>query len=335
MAVSRLETRFIQAHVLFTGIHLLKRLSAGFLPCAGLRLWALRQFQAFFASTASPPWRSAFSRFAPVVNLGLPVLVSGSNRAVKPTRLRRAAYFLSLACSKPALFRPMLYSPAFTFSSDYSLGFGFLAGLRLGALRCFQAFLASGARLSSATCYLSCSAAPLPWRSAFSWAAHVFKAGRPLLAFSACAASATSYHFASVALPPWRSAFSRFALVVKLGFPVLASGSNCAVKPTRLRRAAYFRSLVCAKTALFKSMVYSPAFTFSSGYPLGFLPCAGLRLWALRQFQTLLQALRCLRGAVLFRSLRPSSSWGFPFWLLGLTVQSSRPAFGGRLTFVR
>ena len=31
--------------------------------------------------------------------------------------------------------------------------------------------------------------------------------------------------------------------VVKLGFPVLASGSNCAVKPTRLRRAAYFRSL--------------------------------------------------------------------------------------------
>ena len=36
--VSRLETRFIQAHVLFTGVYLLKRLSAGFLPCAGLRL---------------------------------------------------------------------------------------------------------------------------------------------------------------------------------------------------------------------------------------------------------------------------------------------------------
>ena len=77
------------------------------------------------------------------------------------------------------------------------------AGLRLWALRWFQAFLAS----------------------------------------SACAACATSYHFASIAPPPWRSAFSRFALVVKLGFPVLASGSNCAVKPTRLRRAAYFRSL--------------------------------------------------------------------------------------------
>ena len=63
------------------------------------------------------------------------------------------------------------------------------------------------------------------------------------LASSPCAASATSYHFASIAPLPWRSAFSRFALVVKLGFPVLASGSNCAVKPTRLRRAAYFRSL--------------------------------------------------------------------------------------------
>ena len=92
-------------------------------------------------------------------------------------------------------------------------------------------------------------------------------------------------------------------------------------------------------------MLYSPAFSFSSVYSLGFLPCAGLRLGVLRQFQAFLppalaqqalpaiifQALRRLRGVVLFRSLRPSSSWGFPFWLLGLTVQSSRPAFGGRL----
>ena len=107
LAVSRLETRFIQAHVLFTGIHLLKHLSAGFLPCAGLRLGVLRQFQAFlasspcaasatsyhFASIAPPPWRRAFSQFAPVVKLGFPVLASGSNCAVKPTRLRRAAYF--------------------------------------------------------------------------------------------------------------------------------------------------------------------------------------------------------------------------------------------------
>ena len=97
----------------------------------------------------------------------------------------------------------MLYSPAFSFSSGYPLGVLPCAGLRLGVLRQFQAFLAS----------------------------------------SPCAASATSYHFASIAPPPWRRAFSQFAPVVKLGFPVLASGSNCAVKPTCLRQAAYFRSL--------------------------------------------------------------------------------------------
>ena len=107
----------------------------------------------------------------------------------------------------------MVHSPAFTFSSGYPLGFLPCAGLRLGVLRWFQAFLAS----------------------------------------SPCAASATSYHFSSIASPPWRSVFSRFALVVKLGFPVLASGSNCAVKPTRLRRAAYFRSLsIHSSTSLLK-----------------------------------------------------------------------------------
>ena len=104
----------------------------------------------------------------------------------------------------------MLYSPAFSFSSGYPLGVLPCAGLRLGVLRQFQAFLAS----------------------------------------SACAACASSYHFSSIASPPWRSAFSRFAPVVNLGFPVLASGSNCAVKPTRLRRAAYFRSLVPLNPAL-------------------------------------------------------------------------------------
>ena len=49
--------------------------------------------------------------------------------------------------------------------------------------RGFQAFLACSACAASATSYHACSAAPLPWPSAFSWAAHVFKAGRPFLAF--------------------------------------------------------------------------------------------------------------------------------------------------------
>ena len=63
----------------------------------------------------------------------------------------------------------------------------------------FQAFLAASACQPSATSYHACSAAPLPWPSAFSWAAPVFKAGRSLLAF----------------------------------------GSNSAVKRTRILRAAY------------------------------------------------------------------------------------------------
>ena len=46
----------------------------------------------------------------------------------------------------------------------------------------------------------------------------------------------------------------------------------------------------------------------------------------------ILQALCRLRGAVLFHSVGPSLSWGCPFWVLGLTRQSSRPAYGGRLT---
>ena len=111
--VSPAETPLYLAHALFTGIYFLKRYPLGFLPCAGLRLGVLRQFQAFlasspcvasatsyhFASIAPPPWRRAFSQFAPVVKLGFPVLASGSNCAVKPTRLRQAAYFRSLANS--------------------------------------------------------------------------------------------------------------------------------------------------------------------------------------------------------------------------------------------
>ncbi|WP_240919309.1 DUF1010 domain-containing protein [Acidovorax sp. HDW3] len=47
----------------------------------------------------------------------------------------------------------------------------------------FQAFLGSSACAASATSYHSCSAAPLSWPSAFSWAAPWSKSGRSLLAF--------------------------------------------------------------------------------------------------------------------------------------------------------
>ena len=86
----------------------------------------------------------------------------------------------------PFIFRVMqaaINSSASPFSKVSPWGFWRSAGLRLRSLRQVQAFLASGARLSSATCYLSCSAAPLPWPSAFAWVVPVFKSGRPFLAF--------------------------------------------------------------------------------------------------------------------------------------------------------
>ena len=94
-------------------------------------------------------------------------------------------------------------------------------------------------------------------------------------------------------------------------------------------------------------MVHSPAFTFSSGYPLGFCLVPGFAFGCCTSFKPFLppalaqqappaiifQALRRLRGAVLFRSSCSSSSWGSQFWLLRLTVQLSGPAYGGPLTF--
>jgi len=96
-------------------------------------------------------------------------------------------------------------------------------------------------------------------------------------------------------------------------------------------------------------MFYSPAFTFSSVYPLGFLPCAGLRLGVLRWFQAFLASSPYATFASSYHfSSSASLPWRtafsqfalvvklvFPCWRLGLTVQSSRLAFGGRLTFVR
>ena len=91
---------------------------------------------------------------------------------------------LILAVS-PFIFRFMqasIYSSGSPFSQVSPLGFRRCAGLRLSALRKFQAFLASSACAVSATSYLSCSAAPLPWPSAFAWVVPVFKSGRPFLA---------------------------------------------------------------------------------------------------------------------------------------------------------
>ena len=161
------------------------------------------------------------------------------------------------------------------------------AGLRLWALRQFQYFLAS----------------------------------------NPCAASAFSYHFSSSAPPWWHTAFSQFAPVVNLGLPVLAFGSNRAVKPTRLRRAAYFRSLATQKINLFRPCLFKRHSISQALFSAWFVVSLGFACW-----RCVLQALRCLGGAALFHSSRPSPNSCYPFWLLALTFRSSRPAYGGRLT---
>ena len=96
LAVSLRKTRFIQPHVLFTGVYFLKRLFVGFLVSRRASPFGAAPVFSFFASNAPPRWHNVFSQFAPVVNSAFSVLASGSNFAVKPTHLRRAAYFRSL-----------------------------------------------------------------------------------------------------------------------------------------------------------------------------------------------------------------------------------------------
>ena len=62
-------------------------------------------------------------------------------------------------------------------------------------------------------------------------------------------------------------------------------------------------------------------------FSAGFVVFLGFACW-----RCVLQALRCLGGAALFHSSRPSPNSCYPFWLLALTFRSSRPAYGGRLT---
>ena len=125
-------------------------------------------------------------------------------------------------------------------------------------------------------------------------------------------------------------------------------------QPLTLRSSGRLRRPLSSPVSPFifrfmQASLYSSASPFSSVFPLGFWPCGGLRLGLVRFFKPfrplalaqqalvaiILQVLRRFRGAALFRSVRPSSTWGFPFWPMGLTVQSSRPAFCGRLTFGR
>ena len=181
----------------------------------------------------------------------------------------------------------MFFKPAFTLSSVYPLGVLLCTGLRLWALRQFQAFLAANAY----------------------WV------------------RANSYHFASIVPPRWRSAFPQFAPVVKLGFPVLAYGSNCAVKPTRILRAAYFRALVPSP-----ALCAQPPVPALRPVPKALKPFGPPALVQQAPPAIILAVLRRFRGPAVLRGLCPSSSQGAPFWPSGLTLRSSGLAFSQPLT---
>ncbi|WP_246881376.1 DUF1010 domain-containing protein [Acidovorax sp. JG5] len=141
------------------------------------------------------------------------------------------------------------------------------------------------------------------------------------MASSPCAASASSYHFSSSASPRWRSAFSQFAPVVKLGFPVLASGSNCAVKPTRLRRAAYFRSLACLNPGLHSQCFCTPPTPVQALLRWGAVAVAGFAFRRCGEFWAFWALALMHRAQVALFSVAQC-----------LTLRSSGPAFCGPLT---
>ena len=114
---------------------------------SGLRLVALRWFVVFlasipcavsassycFASAVLLRWRSAFSQFVPVAKSWLPILASGSNISVKPTCLRQAAYFRSLAPLKTRFIQGHAYSNGIQFLKRCSaLGLPFLRASPVG-----------------------------------------------------------------------------------------------------------------------------------------------------------------------------------------------------------
>ena len=104
--VSTTETCFISLMFIQTAFSFSSAVQRWVCRLSGLRLVVLRWFVVFLASgpcvasassycfrSAVPPrWRGAFSQFVPVAKSWLPVLVSGSNISVKPTRILRSAY---------------------------------------------------------------------------------------------------------------------------------------------------------------------------------------------------------------------------------------------------
>ena len=106
LAVSTTENQFISPMLFQTAFSFSSAVQRWACRFSGLRLLALRWFLVFlapgpcvasassycFCSAVPPRWLRAFSQFMPVAKFRLPVLVSGSNISVKPTRILRSAY---------------------------------------------------------------------------------------------------------------------------------------------------------------------------------------------------------------------------------------------------
>ena len=135
---------------------------------ANIILAALRRFRgpALFHGLRPP---SSWRLFWPSSNF----------QASSATGFQPAALPWPLVPSYSALCRPA-FIPALRQSKGFSFwGFGAAPGFACLHCASFKPFY-SGACLSSATSYHSCSAAPLPWPSAFSGCARLLKVGRPL-----------------------------------------------------------------------------------------------------------------------------------------------------------
>ena len=187
--------------------------SAGFVVSLGFACWLFVSFWSFWPPALVQQSQAAIV-FVALCSLGGAALFRSSCPSPNPS-YRFGLLALTFRSSRPAFcgrltspvsphktpyIQAMLFQTAFSFSSVVQRLVCRFSGLRLQAAWEFQAFLAS----------------------------------------SPCTASASSYHSSSIAPPPWRCAFSPCWPVVKLGLPVLGSGSNTAVKPTRILRSAYF-----------------------------------------------------------------------------------------------
>ena len=199
----------------------------------------------------------------------------------------------------------MLYSPAFIFSSVYSLGFYRVPGFALGRCAVFKPF----------------------------WPLALVQQALPAIILAALRRSRGPALFPgphpslSLGAPFWPS-----GLTIRRSRPPTAAAELRALAP---QKTNLFRPCLFKRHSIFQAL-------FSAGFVVfpGFACWRYAGFWSFWPLALVQQApaaiffvvLRSLGGAALFRSSCPSPNPSYRFWLLALTFRSSRPAFCGRLT---